>query len=80
MASSKVTATTDAWRGDVGKSSSVSKFEKLNRIGEGTYGTVYRARDKENGSIVALKKIIFHDAKEGVSAFPEFQMIITYRR
>ncbi len=74
MASSKVTAVTaDAWRGEVGKSSSVSKFEKLNRIGEGTYGTVYRARDKENGRIVALKKIIFHDAKEGVSAFPEFK-------
>ena len=35
----------------------VSDYEKLNMIGEGTYGTVYRARDKEDGGIVALKKI-----------------------
>ena len=34
-------------------------FEKLNRIGEGTYGTVYRAKDKQSGEIVALKKLKF---------------------
>jgi serine/threonine protein kinase len=36
---------------------SVTRFEKLNLIGEGTYGTVYRARDRASGDIVALKKI-----------------------
>ena len=36
---------------------SVTRFEKLNLIGEGTYGTVYRARDRSTGDIVALKKI-----------------------
>lgn len=36
---------------------SVEEFEKLNRIGEGTYGVVYRARDRRSGNIVALKKI-----------------------
>lgn len=35
----------------------VSEFEKLNRIGEGTYGIVYRARDTKTGEIVALKKM-----------------------
>jgi len=35
----------------------VSRFEKLNLLGEGTYGSVFRARDKESGEIVALKKI-----------------------
>jgi len=35
----------------------VTRFEKLNLIGEGTYGTVYRARDRSSGQIVALKKI-----------------------
>ncbi len=35
----------------------VSEFEKLNRIGEGTYGIVYRARDTRSGEIVALKKM-----------------------
>jgi len=35
----------------------VTRYEKLNLIGEGTYGTVYRARDRASGDIVALKKI-----------------------
>ncbi len=35
----------------------VSDFEKLNKLGEGTYGTVYRARDKKNNDIVALKQV-----------------------
>lgn len=43
----------------------VTCFEKLNRIGEGTYGTVYRARDKDNGRIVALKKLRMKKEKGG---------------
>uniref|UniRef100_A0A7S2ZMT4 Protein kinase domain-containing protein n=1 Tax=Rhodosorus marinus TaxID=101924 RepID=A0A7S2ZMT4_9RHOD len=35
----------------------VEKYEKLSRVGEGTYGVVYRARDKKTGEIVALKRI-----------------------
>lgn len=45
---------------------SVSEFEKLNRIGEGTYGVVYRARDTKSGEIVALKKIRMEREKEGL--------------
>ncbi|KAH7549747.1 hypothetical protein ACOSP7_025325 [Xanthoceras sorbifolium] len=36
---------------------SVFEFEKLNKINEGTYGIVYRARNKTTGEIVALKKV-----------------------
>ncbi|CAJ0593571.1 unnamed protein product [Cylicocyclus nassatus] len=36
---------------------SVNEFQKLNRIGEGTYGIVYRAKDTKSGQIVALKKV-----------------------
>lgn len=36
---------------------SVFDFERLNKISEGTYGIVYRARDKKSGEIVALKKV-----------------------
>ncbi|ERN20499.1 hypothetical protein AMTRI_Chr01g112000 [Amborella trichopoda] len=34
-------------------------FEKLDKIGQGTYSNVYKARDLENGKIVALKKVRF---------------------
>lgn len=32
---------------------SVNEFEKMNRVGEGTYGIVYRARDTKTGEIVS---------------------------
>ncbi|XP_057979198.1 protein IMPAIRED IN BABA-INDUCED STERILITY 1-like isoform X2 [Malania oleifera] len=34
-------------------------FEKLEKIGQGTYSSVYRARDVETGRMVALKKVRF---------------------
>ncbi|KAI3497528.1 hypothetical protein L1887_40206 [Cichorium endivia] len=34
-------------------------FEKLDKIGQGTYSSVYRAKDLETGKIVALKKVRF---------------------
>uniref|UniRef100_A0A0K0CZM5 cyclin-dependent kinase n=1 Tax=Angiostrongylus cantonensis TaxID=6313 RepID=A0A0K0CZM5_ANGCA len=36
---------------------SVNEFQKLHRIGEGTYGIVYCARDSKSGQVVALKKV-----------------------
>ena len=50
----------------LGACRSVSDFEKLNRIGEGTYGIVYRARDLKTGEVVALKKIRMENEKEGL--------------
>jgi len=37
-----------------------SRFEKIGRIGEGTYGVVYKGKDKETGDIVALKRCLPH--------------------
>ncbi|XP_009768104.1 protein IMPAIRED IN BABA-INDUCED STERILITY 1-like isoform X2 [Nicotiana sylvestris] len=34
-------------------------FERLEKIGQGTYSSVYRARDIETGKMVALKKVKF---------------------
>ncbi|XVE48530.1 hypothetical protein DITRI_Ditri01bG0009000 [Diplodiscus trichospermus] len=34
-------------------------FEKLEKIGQGTYSSVYKARDLESNKIVALKKVRF---------------------
>lgn len=35
----------------------LAKYQKLEKIGEGTYGLVYKAKHKETGQLVALKKI-----------------------
>lgn len=41
-------------------------FEKLEKVGEGTYGKVYKARERATGKIVALKKTKLHEDEEGV--------------
>lgn len=42
------------------------QYEKVEKIGEGTYGVVYRARDRLTGQIIALKKIRLEQEEEGV--------------
>ena len=44
----------------------IDKYEKLDIIGEGTYGVVYKARDTESGAIYALKKIRLESEDEGI--------------
>ena len=40
-------------------------FDK-DKIGEGTYGTVFKAKDKNTGEIVALKQIRISQSDNGV--------------
>lgn len=35
----------------------MESFQKVEKIGEGTYGVVYKAKNKITGETVALKKI-----------------------
>ena len=42
------------------------KYEKLEKIGEGTYGIVFKAKNRESGEIVALKRVRLDDDDEGV--------------
>ncbi|KAL7668898.1 hypothetical protein ACOME3_009580 [Neoechinorhynchus agilis] len=44
---------------------SVEEYSCINRIEEGTYGVVYRARDKKSGKIVALKMLKMEREREG---------------
>ncbi|KAK9829831.1 hypothetical protein WJX72_008122 [[Myrmecia] bisecta] len=52
-------------------------YERLDQIGEGTYGQVYLARDKQDGSLVALKKIRMDNEKEGfpITAIREIKLL-----
>ncbi|XP_029067507.1 cyclin-dependent kinase 3 isoform X2 [Monodon monoceros] len=49
-----------------GGSAGMDVFQKVEKIGEGTYGVVYKAKNKETGQLVALKKIRLDLETEGV--------------
>ncbi|KAF8249469.1 Pkinase-domain-containing protein [Wilcoxina mikolae CBS 423.85] len=42
----------------------IKAYEMLGKLGEGTFGEVHKARHKADGKMVALKKILMHNAKE----------------
>jgi len=44
----------------------MEKYKKIDKLGEGTYGIVYKAVDQETGQIVALKRIRLESEDEGV--------------
>uniref|UniRef100_A0A7S2ZKD4 cyclin-dependent kinase n=4 Tax=Rhodosorus marinus TaxID=101924 RepID=A0A7S2ZKD4_9RHOD len=44
----------------------MERYERLQKIGEGTYGVVYKARDKQTSQTIALKKIRLEQEDEGV--------------
>ncbi|KAI6005237.1 Pkinase-domain-containing protein [Pisolithus orientalis] len=62
-------------------SRSVYCYERLNQIEEGSYGVVFRARDKETGDIVALKKLKLEEEKHGfpITALREINALMSCR-
>ncbi len=36
----------------------MDKYEKLGKIGEGSYGVVFKCRNKDTGMLVAIKKFV----------------------
>jgi len=44
----------------------MERYMKLEKIGEGTYGVVYKAKDRVTGEVVALKKIRLDAEDEGI--------------
>jgi serine/threonine protein kinase len=54
------------------------RYEKLGRLGEGTYGIVYQARDRQTHAKVALKRCIpHHESSDGfpVTTLREIQSL-----
>jgi len=62
-------------------SRSVYCYERLNQIEEGSYGIVFRARDKITGDIVALKKLKLDEEKQGfpITALREINALMSCR-
>ncbi|XP_028651224.2 cyclin-dependent kinase 1 [Erpetoichthys calabaricus] len=44
----------------------MDEYVKIEKIGEGTYGVVYKGRHKTTGQVVAMKKIRLESEEEGV--------------
>ena len=36
----------------------MDKYEKYGKLGEGSYGIVYKCRDRETGNLVAVKRFV----------------------
>lgn len=64
-----------------GKCEKVDEYEKLNRVGEGTYGVVYRAQHIKTGQIVALKRVRMEGEKDGlpISSLREINILLGIR-
>jgi serine/threonine protein kinase len=44
------------------------RYERIDRIGEGAYGVVFKARNRDTQQVVAMKKIRFDPNDEGIPA------------
>lgn len=47
---------------------SEERFERYEKLGEGTYGVVFRVRDRQTNEIAAQKMIRLHNTDEGIPA------------
>ena len=56
---------------------SVDAYEKIEQVGEGTYGEVFMARSRDDSSLVALKKVKLEGEKEGfpITAIREIKIL-----
>ncbi|KAF8201411.1 kinase-like domain-containing protein [Pholiota molesta] len=54
-----------------------SDYEATTKLGEGTFGEVHKAIHKSTGTVVALKRILMHNEKEGmpVTALREIKIL-----
>ncbi|EPE09661.1 cmgc cdk protein kinase [Ophiostoma piceae UAMH 11346] len=57
--------------------SNIRDYELLGKLGEGTFGEVHKAKSRRTGEMVALKKIIMHNEKDGfpITALREIKLL-----
>jgi serine/threonine-protein kinase BUR1 len=57
--------------------SKIGEYEMLQKLGEGTFGEVHKARHRITGSIYAMKKILMHNEKDGfpITALREIKLL-----
>ena len=48
------------------KTASKDNYDRIEKIGEGTYGVVYKAQNKITKELVALKRIRLENEDEGI--------------
>lgn len=52
--------------GQIQPATGLEKYKKAEKLGEGTYGVVYKAVNIETGEVVAIKKIRLEKEDDGV--------------
>ncbi|KAJ9650462.1 serine/threonine protein kinase, CMGC, CDC2/CDK sub [Neophaeococcomyces mojaviensis] len=59
----------------------VAEYDYICKLGEGTFGEVSKARSKKTGQVVALKKILVHNEKDGfpITALREIKLLKALR-
>ncbi|KAJ8765774.1 hypothetical protein K2173_014896 [Erythroxylum novogranatense] len=55
---------------------SADSYDKLAKVGQGTYSNVYKARDRETGKLVALKKVRFDTSEPESVKFMAREILI----
>lgn len=57
--------------------SRIQEYDFLGKLGEGTFGEVSKARSRKTGAVVALKKILMHNEKDGfpITALREIKLL-----
>ncbi|KAL9048848.1 MAG: hypothetical protein Q9162_007519 [Coniocarpon cinnabarinum] len=56
---------------------SIADYEIVDKLGEGTFGVVHKARHRRDGHVVAIKQILMHSEKDGfpITALREIRIL-----
>ena len=57
--------------------SKITNYTIMSKLGEGTFGEVHKAEERASGQIVAMKKILMHNEKDGfpITALREIKLL-----